>query len=220
MRGGRAATTFRLALLAAWLGATAVQAGPGVGPPAVELQEGALVVSSLPGVLGQPEVRPALSSGLTTSFLIAVRAVDASGNRVKGGGRIDVRYEPWDEVFVVTVLGTDGRAKVEILPSFERLVGWWKGVRLPVLSAETLGTRSPWRFAVHLSVIPFSQSEQREAQRWLSDSIGRPAKGDPNPGGRKEPLSGALDALLATSIQRQSLVGYDWSLVYPPERRR
>jgi hypothetical protein len=209
------------ALLAVWLGTgTAQAASPGVDPPAVELQERILVVSTLPGVLARPEVRPHLSTGLTTTFLLLVNAVDGQGHRAKGGGKIDIRYEPWDEVFLVSALGVDGKLRRETLASFERLVAWWKGVRLPVFSADPLNPGSSWKVVVHLSVIPFSQSEQREAQRWLSDSIGRPVKGDGNPGGRTEPLSGALDALLATSIKRQSLVGYDWTLVYPPERRR
>ncbi len=227
MRAGRAAkaagtaAVWIAALVVVGLGTAAVEAArPGVDPPAVELQERTLVVSALPGVLTRPEVRSSLSTGLTTTFLVAVNAVDGQGHRAKGGGKIDVRYEPWDEVFLVSVLGIDGKVKKETLPSFERLAAWWKGVRLPVLAVEPLRAGPPWEVAVHLSVIPFSQSEQREAQRWLSDSIGRPARGDANPGGRTEPLSGALDALLATSIKRQSLVVYDWALVYPPERRR
>jgi hypothetical protein len=209
------------ALVVAGLGTAAVEAArQGVDPPAVELQERTLVVSSLPGVLARPEIRSSLATGLTTSFLVIVSAVDGGGHRVKGGGKIDVRFEPWDEVFLVTVLGIDGKLRKETLPSFERLAAWWKGVRLPVLATDPLAAGSPWQVAMHLSVLPFSQSEQREAQRWLSDSIGRPTKGDANPSGRTEPLSGALDALLATSIKRQSLVGYDWALVYPAERRR
>jgi hypothetical protein len=210
------------ALLVAWLGTAAVEARPSVEPPpppTVELQERTLLVSALPGVLARSEVKSHLTTGLTTTFLVAVSAVDREGHRAKGGGRIDVRYEPWDEVFLVSVSGVDGKARKETLPSFERLAAWWKGVRLAVVSTDALGAGSSWAVSIHLSVLPFSQSEQREAQRWLAESIGRPVKGDA-PGGRTEPLSGALDALLATSIKRQSLVGYDWSLVYPAEHRR
>jgi hypothetical protein len=193
---------------------------PGADLPAVELREKVLVLSSLPTVLARPEVRPHLSTGLTTTFLIAVEAVDGGGKKKKGGGKVDIRYEPWDEVFLVSTLGVDGRLHQESLPSFDRLLAWWKGLALPVLAADPLSTNGAWRVEVHLSVIPFSQSEQRETQRWLADSLGRQEPGDAAPGGRTEPLSGVLDTLLATSIQRRSLVGYDWTLVFQPERRR
>ncbi|MEA2692113.1 MAG: hypothetical protein QOJ16_1500 [Acidobacteriota bacterium] len=227
----RRARWIRATLAAALFSSMAVPAArgtPGADLPAVELREKVLVLSSLPAVLARPEVRPHLSTGLTTTLLIAVEAVDGGGRKAKGGGKVDIRYEPWDELFLVSALGVDGRSHQESLPSFDRLLAWWRGVQLPVLAAEPLlgiggtgSTGSAWQVKVHLSVIPFSRSEQRETQRWLADSIGRPAKGDPQAAGaRAEPLSGALDALLATSIKRQSLVGYDWTLAFQPERRR
>jgi hypothetical protein len=218
-------------LLATVSGLQAVRAAEPAGPagpaiPAVELRQKVLFLSALPAVLDRAEVRPHLKTGLTTTFLLEVRAAGAGGNKARGGARVEVRYEPWDEVFLVSALGVDGRLRKETLPSFDRLVGWWRSLTLPVLAAETLGA-VPWKIEVQVSVIPFSQSEQREAQRWLSESIGRaernePAAQSPAPQetSRGEALTGALDLLLATSIKRHSLVSYDWTLVYGAEPKR
>jgi hypothetical protein len=196
-------------------------AATGPEAPTVEVRERVLAVSNLAPVLARPEVRPHLMTGLTTTLLLEVSAVDGEGHRAKGGGRVDVRYELWDEVFLVNALGIDGRVRRESLPSFDRLLGWWRGLDLPVVATAPLSGGGPWTVAVRLSVIPFSQSEQRDTQRWLADSIERPQRGEaaaPTP--RSEPLTGTLDALLATSIKRQRLVSYDWHLVVQPERRR
>jgi hypothetical protein len=211
--------------------AAVVQAAKGE-LPGVELRERTLFVSSLPAVLARPEVKPHLSTGLTTTLILEVNVADAAGNRARGGGKVDIRYEPWDGVFLVSALGIDGRVRKESLPSFERLLAWWQNLGLPVVAVDTLGPgpnggKGPWQVRVRVNVIPFSQSEQREAQRWLSESIGRSEKSeaDATPGSaptaaRAKPTNGALDLLLATSIKRRSLVGYDWNVVFQPERRR
>jgi hypothetical protein len=219
MRGPRRARRSTSGALLALLLAASV-AGAAEGPTA-ELKERTLVLSALPAVLARPEVRPHLQTGLTTTLLFTINAVDGGGRKAKGGGKVDIRYEPWDEVFLASAQGIDGRVRRETLPSFDRLLAWWRGLELPVLAAEPLATGAPWQIQVHLSVLPFSQSEEREAQRWLADSIERPSGGNAAPpAGRAEPLSGVLDALLATSIKRRSLVGYDWTLVLQAERRR
>ena len=187
--------------------------------PAVEIRERVLAVSNLAPVLARPEVRPHLITGLTTTFLLEITAVDSAGHRAKGGGKVDVRYELWDEVFLVSAMGIDGRVRRESLPSFDRLLGWWRGLDLPVVATAPLSGGGPWNVLVRLSVIPFSQSEQRDTQRWLADSIERPQRGEATSPPRSEPLTGTLDALLATSIKRQRLVSYDWNLVVQPERR-
>ncbi len=211
----------RLALLALLLAALGARAAEPPAP-AFELRERALAVSALPPVLARPEVRPHLSTGLTTTLFVEVRATDGEGHRARGGARVEVRYELWDEVFLVNAMGIDGRPHRESLPSFERLLGWWQSLALPILAADPLSARGPWKLDVRLSVIPFSQSEQRDTQRWLTESIERRAETPPggNAAARPEPLTGALDALIATSIQRQRLVGYDWQVVFQPERRR
>jgi len=207
----------RLALLL-----VAVLAAPAVveaasGPYWSVGQDGTLVVSGLPDILARPEVRPHLKTGLTTTFIVRVTASDETGSKVKGAGRADVRWELWDEVFLTASLGASGRARSEALPSFERLMAWWRGLALPVAAGLAPGGR--WQVKVEVSVVPFSRSEQRDTQRWFSDTLGRPERPAPRPPGSDEDveidrgasLNGLLDLLIVTSIKRPNLATYVWT---------
>jgi len=181
-------------------------------------RDGGLTVSSLPDILSRPEVRPHLSTGLTTTFALRVTATDETGRKVKGGGRIDVRWEPWDEVFLTAAIGADGHARHESLPSLDRLAAWWHG--LEILAAAGLAPGARWDVRVEVSVIPFSASEQRNTQRWFSDSLGQ--KPSPPPGTDQATVApqanpnGVLDLLIATSIKRRSLAQYVWTATARP----
>lgn len=195
-------------------------------PLAVALGDGRLLaVRALPGILARPEVKPHLTTGLTTSFVLRAEAADGRGGKARGGARVDVRYELWDEVFLVSAMGIDGRVRRETLPSFERLLAWWRGLELPALPAARLDPVGPWQVEVAVSVLPFSQSEQREAQRWFSESVGAAQGSNAEELSaaakeRGEGFAGVLDLLVATSIKRRSLVRYDWTLTFRPERTR
>jgi hypothetical protein len=180
-------------------------------------RDGSLVVSGLPDILSRPEVRPHLTTGLTTTFILRVTASDETGRKVKGAGRADVRWELWDEVFLTAALGAAGRARTESLASFERLEAWWRGLELPVAAGMAPGGR--WQVKVEVSVVPFSRSEQRDAQRWFSDTLGeveRPAPRAPDSDApedvdRGPALNGLLDLLIVTSIKRPNLATYVWT---------
>jgi hypothetical protein len=175
------------------------------------------VVSGLPDILVRPEVRPHLTTGLTTTFIVRVTANDDTGRKIKGAGRADVRWELWDEVFLTAALGAAGRARTESLPSFERLAAWWRGLELPV--AAGLSPGGHWQVKVEVSVVPFSRSEQRDTQRWFSDTLGegeRPAPRARTPDAPESvdegpALSGLLDLLMVTSIKRPNLATYVWT---------
>ena len=166
-----------------------------------------LTVSALPEVLSRPEVRPHLTTGLTTSFIVVVKASAEPGRKARGAARIDVRWEPWDEVFFTAVVGADGRVRRDSHRSFAALAAWWQSLELPVLLALPLGN---WQVRVELSVIPFSQSEQRDAQRWFSAAPGDAAGGTTAPSQGESRLNDVVDLLIATSIQRRSIVRYAW----------
>jgi hypothetical protein len=171
-------------------------------------------------VLSGPEVKPRLTTGLTTSFTFQVSVRDATGRVAKGGARIDVRYELWDEVFLVRSAGVDGRRIEATLPSFERLLTWWRELEVPVAGIRAADRRAPWSVKVAARVIPFSQSEQRDAQRWLSDSVKQRGTVELGSDGTSaERSTGVLDLLVGTSIQRRALVGYDWTLSFDADRR-
>jgi len=209
--------------LVGWIGAANLGAAV---VPAFELDRGGvLTVVALPEVLSRREVRPHLGSGLTTSFIVEIEVRDALGQEVRGVGRIDVRYELWDEVYLVRVVGAGGIRKLPPVRSFEELQGVWQRLRVPVAMAASLDRRGgPWKVEVALSVVPFSQSEQRDAQRWFNDSIAvRPPPSVAPPGVRprdsaiRGDTNGVLDLFLGNSIQRRSLVHYDWTVEFRPE---
>jgi hypothetical protein len=196
-------------------------------PPRLDMDRGMLVVSGLPDILSRPEVRPHLSSGLTTTFVIQVSAADGSGKKLNGGATIAVRYEPWDEVFLVVSSGVSGvpggTARKESLPTFEGLAAWWREQRLPVLTPTGLAGGS-WQVKVAVHVVPFSESERENTQRWFAQSVGGSQRSDRSDRSNAEDASAAakestgpgmvLDLLVATSIRRRSLVSYDWTLTF------
>jgi hypothetical protein len=190
-----------------------------VAQPRLDLDHGALVVSGLPDILSRPEVRPHLTSGLTTTFVVQVSAADGSGKRVRGGGTIAVRYEPWDEVYLVAAAGAAGGARKDSLPSLDGLAAWWRDLKLPVLAASGLSGAS-WQVKVTVHVVPFSESEREDTQRWFSQSVGggQRSNAEDASAAAKESAGMVLDLLVATSIRRRSLVSYDWTLTFRPSR--
>jgi len=189
--------------------AAAVAAAP---PPVLErgaAQE--LLLTRLPPLLGSKEVRRHLETGLTTTFAFEVRVAGAA--KARGGGRVDIRYELWDEVWLVTRLDGAGQAQRLRFAAFPQLEAWWRDLRLPVLRAAGSGGRAD----IQLRVIPFSQSEQLDAQRWLSRSLAEES-GDPGAiaGLRNEPSEDLLQLLLATSIGRPPVLELRWKMAVPP----
>jgi hypothetical protein len=185
--------------------------------PALERAPGnAIVLARLPPVLRQEQVRRHLGTGLTTTLAFEVRVL--GGGKMRGGARVDVRYELWDEVWLVTRADTSGRAQRATFPSFEQLEAWWRDLRLEVLPART----PPGQAELRLRIVPFSQSEQLDAQRWFSRSLAeeRPAGSAGAVSGILEESSGDLfNLLLATSIGRPALLEFEWKLALPGAKR-
>lgn len=221
-------------LLLLALGLLAAGAARAAQGPAFRFDRaGLLVVADLPQILPRPEVKPHLSTGLTTSFILRVTAVDGAGRKLSGAGQVDIRYEPWDEVYLTRRIGADRQVRKETVASYEGLLTWWRGLEVPVLASGASGvvggpSLAAWDVRVEVEVIPFSRSEQRQAQRWISDSLegaGRPPAGDRDRDDRASVaedagLDGVLDLLLATSIKRRSLVSYSWKAAYRPAAER
>ena len=190
--------------------------------PVLEVTREGLALTRLPPVLAEPEIRRQLGTGLTTSFVFQATA-KGPGARTRGAARVDVRYEPWDEIYLVTRIDVAGRAQRTTLPSFERLAEWWRDARLVAVrppvpaAARTLEIR--------LRVIPFSQAEQLDAQRWFSQALSAERSGVAGPlseaaENQPESFSQLLNLLLADSIGRPSLLEYQWKLPIPPGKKK
>jgi hypothetical protein len=185
--------------------------------PALQAEGGWIVLSGLPALLGRPDVRKQLDSGLTASLAFEVRTIGASPARLRGGARVDVRYELWDEVYLVSRLDATGRREHLRFDSFEKLGRWWREARLAVLPLPRAPGR--WPSEIRLRVIPFSQAEQRETQRWLSESLAGEEDGSAGAVSQalqERPLafSQVLQLLVATSIGRPALLEEEWKLAF------
>lgn len=170
----------------------------------------------LPPLLVQPEVRKKLDTGLTTSFEF----------KLEGGGEqrifalFDVRFEPWDEIYEVAWVDRRGRFERLKIPSFEQLAEYWRSLRLAAgnLPPAVSGRSEKLRLLVEL--VPFSQREQDETQRWFSDSLSQAGQGTAEGAagsGKDSPaaLGQALSVLMATSIERRSVFSYRFVVPAP-----
>lgn len=177
-------------------------------------------LSALPEVLGDPSVKEHLGTGLTTTFLFRLTTRSSTGDRLTGGARVQVRYELWDEVYHVAAMGIDGRLERRALDSLASLEAWWRELSLLVLDGQRVELGGSTAIKLSLEVVPFSSSEQRDAQRWFSESLekrGRSSAEEVAEAVEESPeqLGRAINLLLATSIQRRALATFRWTLPRP-----
>lgn len=165
-------------------------------PGRVVLRRSGGVVTMTPpaAILQKANVRKHLESGLTTTF-----AVEAGG----GKARIEIRYDLWDERWLITTVDASGRAHDETVPSYGKLVTWWSALALPVSRAEGTSMR------VQMSVLPFSERERRDTEDWVTRTVGLARGGSQSPQ-VQQGSPGVLDAAIATSIQRRAVERFEW----------
>jgi len=153
-----------------------------------------------------------------------VSASDGQGGTAQGGGTITVRWEPWDEAYLVAAAGAAGSGAIrrESLPSFDRLQSWWGDLRIPVLDSKALVRQTAWQVKVSVHLVPFSESERQDTQRWFSESLGGGQRSNAQDASAAAKHSTGpsmvLDLWAASSIRRRSLVSYDWTLQLRPSR--
>jgi len=190
----------RTRLLIAVLAGALLAAAPASRPVATISADGHLDITLPPNSLRNDEVQKHLTSGLTTVFLLSVN---------DSGARVEIRYDLWDEKYLVTTVDSERRIRKSSIDSFEHLADWWSHTPLRAGKASR-------EARVKLEVIPFSASEEEDAQRWLSHSIGvNSGQTDPS---RKSETGGILDILIGTSVQRHPLQTWRWTL--RPEKER
>ena len=209
----------RIAILATLLLSAGELALMAQAEPALEREGDTLILLGLPGVLDDPQISSQLPRGLTTTFTFRVDLLDQSGSDREGGARIEIRYELWDEVYKVGVIGIDGRPGSHDFPSPESLRLWWSDLRLPVLDVGNLSASLGGRARVTLQIIPFSRAEATDTQRWFAESVRRAelAKAGTSAAisDQSSDAGGVLDLLLATSIRRRPLTSYRWLIDLP-----
>lgn len=189
-------------------------------PPRLERQGRSVVLTELPPLLDDEEVRSQLESGLTTTFVVRLTVRDRQGHTAKGEGWIATRYELWDEVFLVGTGGLLGAGRSQ-LEDFDALSAWWRKPSGARVGVPSLRREDRWVVRIEIDVIPFSRDEQRDAQRWLADSLAAPEAGatesiasSTNEGG--DPFGNVLNLLLATSIRRDALLSRRYTVELSP----
>ena len=168
---------------------------PGQTRPVFGVQPGGVVTAVLPlHVLQNASVRRQLESGLTTTFLLSARHAGDGG-----GARLEVRYDLWDEVWIVRRVDLDRTIDRQRLPSREALEKWWRTpLRLLRTDAARIGLK------LELDVLPFSAAEGEDAREWISKSGGVGTAG----GG-----GGALvDALIGTTLTAKPITSFRWDV--------
>lgn len=185
------------------------------GAPHAEIRDGKLVLSHLPDILGGEDVRPHLTKGLTTTVMVRVELVTPSRQKLLGGAHLQIRYDLWEEVFLVQLMDAAGNRESRTLAGFDELADYWSGLQPTVLADAPSGPGSEAK--VEIAVIPFSETEQNDAQRWFTRSLQRAGRSGAdslaNPDNdAAETLSRTFHLLMATSIHREPLASRRFTL--------
>lgn len=155
------------------------------------LAQSAGTVTLPAAILNDSRVRKQLGSGLTTTFVVVARPRGAAN----GGARVEIRYDLWDEVYIVRRTEYDRRTETQRIASFEALERWW---RAPLRVVPPPATRT--RAEVEVTVLPFSAAEEEDARQWLSKSGGVAA-----PSGAQ---SGLVDVLIGTTVNARPITTF------------
>lgn len=174
----------------------------------------------MPETVFQDEtLREHLLSGLTTTFQLVCRETGKGNLAV--GFRIDIRFEPWDEVFFVNWWDSRGEKQSRTFENQAALATWWSNKRFRLASAAELAPGRKPHFSVVLTIIPFSQQEQEKARDWLTYQNEQPDGGlfegrvSGGRDGSRSQQSNLLRIMLATSIQRDAIKRYQWKVGMP-----
>lgn len=165
--------------------------------PSFLVQPGGVVAATFPlTLLDEPNVRRQLGSGLTTTFLIVVRQRET---RIVTAARLEIRYDLWDEVWIVRRIELDRRGEPQRIATRDALEKWWRTpVRLLATAVARVGLQ------VDLSVLPFSAAEEEDARQWMSKAGGVGTSGVAS--------AGLVDALIGTTISAKPITSYRWNV--------
>jgi hypothetical protein len=164
--------------------------------PTYSVQPNGVVAATLPAsILAESDVQKRLTSGLTTTFLVVARN---RGTDAVSGARVEVRYDLWDEVWLVRRIEFDRKSEQQRIASMADLEKWW---RTPLRLLSTDADRVALQLDV--TVLPFSAAESEDARQWISKSGGVGTAG----GG-----GGVVDALIGTTINAKPITSYRWNV--------
>jgi len=161
--------------------------------PAFIANSGRVVAVVLPAsLLGDREIQKQLESGLTTTFTLIAHQRDSDR---RGAARLEIRFDLWDEVWIVRRIEVDGKEDRQQLRSRDALEKWWTSpIRIFAATADRVTLQ------VTLAVLPFSASEEEDTRQWISKSGGIADGGN-------SPL---LAALIGTTLSAKPIRSFRW----------
>ncbi|HJQ36804.1 MAG TPA: hypothetical protein VKB93_06680 [Thermoanaerobaculia bacterium] len=162
--------------------------------PTFVAMPGRVVAAVLPAaLLSDREVQRQIGSGLTTTFVLAAKQRDADR---RGGARIEIRFDLWDEVWLVRRIEFDGKEDRQRIASRDALEKWWSApVRLFTAATQRVALN------VTLSALPFSAAEGEDARDWISKSGGVAATEGGSP---------LMAALIGTTLSAKPIRSWRW----------
>ncbi len=152
-------------------------------------------------VLDEERVARQLSTALTTTFLLEVRSEEG----VSGVAEIRVRYDLWDEVFIVSRVGFDGEVHSALPATAAALAAWWTE---PLVLPDGIETGQVME--IDLVVLPFSLEDEDEARDWLARSGGVSSD--------RTQTRGIVEALIGTTLRARPLARHQWKVRLVEER--
>ncbi len=172
----------------------------GTGNPKFGLSNAGDLAIGFPAELfKEKKIETQLQSGLTTTMLVTV--VGQNGRKVRGGARVDIRFEPWDEIYHISIFHYNGDKEILVLQSHKVLMDLLTGRRIRIASSQAAA-----RLLVTLQVLPFSKTEQVDTQKWFSKTLASNQQG-----------SGyMLDLIFAASIKRKTSRKFQWTVDWEP----
>lgn len=172
-------------------------------PSALLTRSGTVAVTLPADLLRTAELKEQLTSGLTTVFIIT-----GSAGGSTAAARIEVRYQLWEEKYLVNVIDAAGAERKLTLDSEPALSNWWKSDPQLVLPPPKRRD-GPLDVDVKLTMLPFSAQEQSDTRRWLARTL---SEGDRGGGNSAEKAAEVLRIIVQTSIQRKPLLVRTWSV--------
>ncbi|MCP4896900.1 MAG: hypothetical protein GY906_07980 [bacterium] len=182
--------------------------------PTATVVSDTVVVEGLTSMLDAEEVSSRLTSGLTNTFVIEVAVRYGRRVATRGAARVDVRWELWDDEFLVSWIDLTGTINRLTATSLDELVAWWNGARFAVAPAPPRDSKAKPLVTITVGFLPFSNSESNAARSWLSQSMSGSSndpEGPNEPGGGAEP-GRVIDLVVATSIVSESIFEKRWTV--------
>lgn len=171
--------------------------------PVATLRDGAVKVTLPESTLLRRDVRKQLASALTTTFVIVGRLRQPA--RI-GRSQIEVRFDLWDEAYLVKRIELGRVVDQRRLASFDELRQWWTQ---PIHIAD--GATTGAILDIEMTVLPFSIAEEGDARDWLRKSGGV--------GTDQSPVDGVLGAMIGTTIQARPIATFRWTISVSAERQ-